>query len=176
MRAIEAVFKTKRCLDKLATVQFEELPSVKKVLGQIREEEDGSYIYQGIELKCHDRALAYLKDHYTVWIEAVKKCLRERMRSQDTELLIHAMTLLATNGWERSESPSFGYAALDAVCVRFKVPLESASVDLTLVQEEWDDMVGYGKQYLNLVQKDYKVIWWKLFNAVDVKGWTNVIS
>ena len=75
----------------------------------------------------------------------MEKCLRERMRSQDTELLIHSMTLLATNGWERSESPSFGYAALDAVCVRFKVPLESASVDLTLVQEEWDDMVGYGR-------------------------------
>ena len=89
--------------------------------------------------------------HYTEWIEAVEKCLHERMRSQDTELLIQAMTLLATNGWERNKSPSFGYAALDAVCVRFKVPLESASVDHILVQEEWDDMMGYGKQYLNLV-------------------------
>ena len=44
------------------------------------------------------------------------------------------------------------------------------------MQEEWDDMVGYGKQYLNLVQGDYKVIWWKLFNAVDAKGWTNVLA
>ena len=79
------------------------------------------------------------------------------MRSQDTELLINTITLLAINGWERSESPSFGYAALDAVCVRFKVPLESASVDLTLVRRS--GMVGYGKQYLNLVQEDYKVIW-----------------
>ena len=92
------------------------------------------------------------------------------MRSQDTELLTHAMTLLATNGWERSESASFGYAALDTVCERFQVPLENASVDLSLVQEEWasvdlslvqeewDDMVGYEKQYLNLVQEDYKVL------------------
>ena len=176
VRATEAVFKTKKALDKLITVQFEELPSVKKVLAQVQEEESGSYIYQGIELKGHDGALTYLKTHYTVWIEAVEKCLRERMRSQDTELLTHVMTLLATNGWERSESPSFGYAALDAVCVRFQVPLEIASVELSLVQEEWDDKVGYGKQYPNLVRKNYKVIWWKLFNAVDAKGWTNVLA
>ena len=37
------------------------------------------------------------------------------------------MTVLATNRWEQSKFPSFGYAALDAVCVRFKVPLENAS-------------------------------------------------
>ena len=37
-------------------------------------------------------------------------------------------------------------------------------------------MVGYGKQYLNLVREDYKVIRWKLFNAVDAKGWTNVLA
>ena len=35
-------------------MQFEELPSVKKVLGQIQEEKDGPYSYLGIELKCHD--------------------------------------------------------------------------------------------------------------------------
>ena len=159
MRAIEAVFKTKKALDKLTTVQFEELPSVKKMLARVQEEEDGSYLYQGIELKGHDRALIYLKAHYTTWIEAVEKCPQHRMRAQYTELLTHVMTLLATNGWEQSESTSFGYAALDAVCVRFQVRLESASVDLSLVQDEWDDMVGYGKQYLNLVREDYKVIW-----------------
>ena len=56
---LTAMTKTKRSLNKLATVQFEELPFVKKVLGRIQEEEDGSYIYQGIVLKCRDRALAY---------------------------------------------------------------------------------------------------------------------
>ena len=47
VRAIEAAFKTKRSLDKLATVQFDELPSVKKVLGWIQEEEDGLYMKFG---------------------------------------------------------------------------------------------------------------------------------
>ena len=37
-------------------------------------------------------------------------------------------------------------------------------------------MVEYAKQYLNLVQQDYKVVWWKLFNAVDAKRWSNVLA
>ena len=54
VQAIEAVFKFRKSLDRITTVQFEERPSMKKVFGWIQEEEDGSYIYQGIELKCHD--------------------------------------------------------------------------------------------------------------------------
>ena len=91
-------------------------------------------------------------------------------------MLTHAIFLLSAHGWERSESPSFGYAALDAVTQRFSVPLETSTVDISLVQEEWDDMVEYAKQFLNLVQEDYKIVWWKLFNAVDAKKWTNILS
>ena len=62
--------------------------------------------------------------------------------------------------------------------------MESASVDCSAVQDEWDDLVDYGKKYLNLVQEeeinlvqeDYEIIWWKLFNAVDVKQWSNVLA
>ena len=49
----------------------------------------------------------------------------------------------------------------------FIYPLEHANIDSSLVQEEWNDMVKYGKQYLHLVQEDYNMIWWKLFNAVE---------
>ena len=44
----------------------------------------------------------------------------------------------------------------------FGVPLERGGIDSSLVQEEWDDMVEYAKQYLNLVLQDYKLVWWKL--------------
>ena len=37
-------------------------------------------------------------------------------------------------------------------------------------------MVEYGKKFLNLVQEDYKVIWWKLFNAIDSSQWSNVLA
>jgi hypothetical protein len=80
------------------------------------------------------------------------------------------------NGWERSRATTFGHEALGAICERFSVPLESAKTDCSLVQGEWDNMVDYGKTYLNLVQDDYKLNWWKLFNAVDAKKWTNVLA
>lgn len=54
--------------------------------------------------------------------------------------------------------------------------MESASVECSAVQDEWDDLVDYGKKYLNLVQEDYKIIWWKLYNAVDAKQWSNILA
>ena len=62
------------------------------------------------------------------------------------------------------------------MCQRFSTPLESSSIDISLVQGEWDDMVEYGRQYINLVQDDYKVVWWKLFNCVDAGKWSNVLA
>ena len=91
-------------------------------------------------------------------------------------ILTQAVTLLATHGWERASTPSFGHASLEAVCDWFSIPLEKAGIDISLVQEEWDDMVEYGKQYFNLVQDDYKVVWWKVFNCVDAKRWSNVLG
>ena len=174
VQATESIFKVKKSLDKLSTTTLEEFPSVKMVLGRLRNEEDGLF-YQGVELKHHDRAMDYLTSNYVNWIDSVKTCLKDRIRFQDIDRLTHAVTLLATKGWERSDSTSFGYEALDAICDRFQGPLENASVNCSLVQEEWDDMVDYAKKYLNLVQLDYKIIWWKLFNAVDATQWSNIL-
>ena len=30
--------------------------------------------------------------------------------------------------------------------------------------------------YINLVQNDYKVVWWKLFSCVDAGKWSNVLA
>ena len=53
--------------------------------------------------------------------------------------------------------------------------MESATVDCSAVEDECDDLVDYGKKYQNLVQ-DYKIIWWKKFNAVYAKQWSNVLA
>lgn len=119
--------------------------------------------------------MAYLESHKDEYVETLETCVRKRIEVQDTDLLTHAVTVLATNGWERSEPPSFGHAALNVICQQFQVPLETASVDCSAIQEEWDDMLEYGRKYLNLVQEDYKVLWWKLFNAVDSGQWSNIL-
>ena len=54
------------------------------------------------------------------------------VRVGQTEILSHSVTVLATHG---SPTPAF------AVCQRFSTPLEGASIDISLVQRKWDDMV-----------------------------------
>lgn len=49
-------------------------------------------------------------------------------------------------------------------------------MDTSAVKGEWDDMVEYGREYINLLQDDYTVVWWKLFNCVDANKWSNVLA
>lgn len=76
-----------------------------------------------------------------------------------SELLTHVLTILATHGWDKTDSASFGYPALEWIADRFKIPLEKAKVNLSLLQEEWDDIVEYARRYYDIVQDDYKSVW-----------------
>ena len=53
VRAIESVFKVKQSMDKLKAALFEELPTIKKVLERIQEDnlEGTSVTYQSTEIK-----------------------------------------------------------------------------------------------------------------------------
>ena len=64
------------------------------------------------------------------------------------EWVNNCITILATNGSERSATATFGYNTLENVCSRFRIPLQKANVNCLLVPEEWDDMVDYAKCYL----------------------------
>ena len=62
--------------------------------------------------------------------------MKKRITSQNVELLTHVLTILATHGWYRTDSASFEYTALERTAERFKIPLEKAKVNLSLLQEE----------------------------------------
>ena len=167
--------------DQIKSADFEDISSVKKVLTRTHNKHNSTNLvtYQGSDLHLCNQALTFLKSKYKIWLSAIYVCLVNRLKIQEDELLLltHAMTFLATHGWEQSSTPSFGHASLKQ-CVNglLYIPLEKAGVDCTLVEEEWDSMVEYGKQYFDLVQNDYKVIWWKLFKSVDAKKWCNVLG
>jgi len=132
--------------------------------------------YQGAELADHETGVAYLKSHKDQYTEKLVSCLKDRVKVQHPDLLTDALTVLATQGWQKSEDASFANTALQSLSARFEVPLQKAQVDITLLEEEWEDVVENAKHYLNLVQEDNQMIWWKLFNSVDSKKWTNVLS
>ena len=109
-------------------------------------------------------------------MEAVEDCLPDRLKLQHADVLTHSLTILATSGLEKDEDDSFAHAALESLSTRFRAPLEKAGVDCSLIQQEWEDIIDFAKCYLNLVQENYTVIWWKLFNAVDACNWQNILA
>lgn len=175
VRAIDVLMKTRKNLDKLKATPFEQLPTVQKVLSRLAENA-GSVTYQGQDLTRHKEGITYLKSHQAEYFEAINACIENRVKTGETEILSQATTILATHGWNRSPTPDFAHTALNAICCRFSTPLENAGVNTSLVEGEWDDMVEYGREYINLVQDDYTVVWWKLFNCVDANKWSNVLA
>lgn len=167
--AIEAVLK------KLKTTDFNELPTVKIVLSRIQHTDDGT-TYQGAQLVTFEEGIAYLKSHQNDLVESVLICPKDRIKVQYPDLLTDTLTLLATQGWEKSHDADFADVALNALSTRFASPLEKAGVDVTLIKGEWEDMIEYTQRYLNLTQEDYHTIWWKLFNGADSKKWTNILA
>ena len=174
VRAIEGFLHTSKNVEKLKTQSFEKLPTVEKVLFRLHEDE-GKTTYQGVELTNHREGLQFLKNNFQKFVDSILQCLTRRFKCQNVELFTHTVKLLATHGWEKTDDASFGYDALAYFTRRFSVPLDHANVDCTLLQQEWDDMVDYGKAYLNLTE-NYQKVWWKLFNNSDSIRWSNILS
>ena len=71
--------------------------------------------YQGVDLKSYKEALTYLKSHHREYINAVQEWLHEFVKVQCTDLLTHALTILATHGWQRSENTRVRHEALECL-------------------------------------------------------------
>lgn len=94
----------------------------------------------------HKESIAYLRDHKNEYMELVITCLKEHVKN--------TLTLLATHGWQRSDMLQFADTALHSLSAKFAVPLGNAKVNLSLLGEEWKDMVEHAKQYLDIVKED----------------------
>ena len=175
---IEAILRTTSSLTKLKTSEVESLPSVKKILLRLTDDSNSamSKTYQGTELVQYNQGLAFMKSKYSMYIDSVLACLHDRLKDSSTDTLTHALKILATHGWEKTDDSSFGYEAIQYLALKFATPLQTAGVNCALLQQEWDDIVYHAKQYINLVQDPYGVVWWKLFNSPDAKKWGNILT
>jgi hypothetical protein len=77
-------------------------------------------------------------------------CLKDRVNDHNAEILNAFVTLLATQGWEKTNERTFGESAVKTLAERFKDALALTGFDHALVLSECQDMVTYAKQYLNL--------------------------
>ena len=85
---LNLLWEPKKALDKFKATGFKELPSVKKVLERIKQEEEVTY--QGAQLKAYTRATENLLSHKDELVEAMEFCIQNRVASEsdETELLI----------------------------------------------------------------------------------------
>ena len=78
--AAEALIKALKMINTLKATQFENLPTVKKVISRLIVEEDtGNTSYPSVDIKKDDLALAFLKSNYGCYTESVLSCLRNRI-------------------------------------------------------------------------------------------------
>ena len=154
--AIECILKTTWEMEQLRAANFENLPTVNKVLSRLCHN-DG-ITYQSSELIQYEQGIAYLKYHKNGFADSIAACLKERVKLNNPGVLNDAIILLFTQGWQRSQGVDFADTALHSAVAHFTVPLQNAHVDVFLVEEEWKDMVGYAKQYLNIVEEDYPTV------------------
>ena len=135
--AIEPVMKTTRNVEQLQSTSLDEFPMVKKVMSQVRSTSDGM-TYQGTRILHYDEGFAFLTAKKDEFFGLVSACLKNCVKSHHSELLKDILTLLATQGWEKSTT-DFADAALRHLSDRFAIPLDKAGVDLSMLQEEWNE-------------------------------------
>ena len=116
-------------------------------------QEGSTYTYQGADLTGYTEAIAFLAAHHQEHADTILACPKNWMVTEVCELLTHALSILATQGWGRGDNTSFGYAALQYIAVRFQAPLESANIKASKLQGEWNELVDYATQYLNIATR-----------------------
>ena len=169
VKAIEAILKTAKNMEKLKSTSFENLTTVKVILSRMKHE-DNTFIYQGADLMEFEEAVTFFKANHPQYSDLVQASLRDHLATQETDLLSQALNILATQGWEKATCTSSPHSsAIEQLSIRFKVPLEQANINTSLLQEEWDKMTDYARQYLDLVTQDNNTVWWKLFNCTSAK-------
>ena len=62
----------------------EELPTVKKVLERIQQDDldEASVTYQSAELKRHEQGLEFLKSNHVQWVEAIEACILKHLKTK----------------------------------------------------------------------------------------------
>ena len=86
------------------------------------------------------------------------------------------ITVLAIQGWQKIlehdssvDCPSTStdaqenedpLNAIDRLTEHFRIPLESANVEVSEIHEEFEGMITYAAQFISLSTMDYQSVWW----------------
>ena len=195
---IKNTLKSTTALKSLARQDPFEWPTVKLLLGKIKDEE-GKKSYQGAPLKnFSDSTLESLKQDALHDLTRLDEKMRERLMWSDIKLLRALLVFLETQSWakrsrqlatvtdsdredetgDNSDDSSLAEVkeSVDHLAAHFRLPLEAKGVSLATLQDEVEDAVEYARTYLDISRTEYRKVWYKLYSCPDAKKWPNLLS
>ena len=191
---IKSILKSSASLKNLAKIEPTEWPTVKLVQGCISSEGEDK-VYQGTRLTNYNTSSQTLAIKHAVDdLKTLNAKMLERLEWSDVQLLRSLLAFLETQNWavrsiihgtdtdvnEMNDLTDLDSSlvevkrAAEHIITHFRVPLESKGVILATIQDEIEEIVDYGRKYLDINKLDYREAWYKLLSCPDAQKWTNV--
>ena len=187
VQALHCILKSVKALKSLAKGDPREWPTVKLVIDRIKEE-NGSSTYQNVPLKSYSESS--FEQCKTIALDGVSQLddnMRCRLEWSDPKLLRCLIVFLDTQCWLKGATSSLISddeddddmeeikSAVEYISSIFSVPLEARGASTLIIMEEIEDTVQYARKYLNVVNTEYKKVWYKLHTCPNARNWPHVI-
>ena len=183
---IKQILKTSTTLASLMKQDPLQWPTVKTVLGRVKDEDSGEKTYQGTTLNGYNSTtLEYCKKEALADLGRLHEKMRERLEWSDVQLLRALLVFLETQSWMKRSSeegdsdpdPSLTEIknALEYIVSLFRDPLEARGANVLVLQDEIEDAVEYARRYLGLESTNYRKVWYNLHVCPDSTHWPNVL-
>ena len=193
---IKSILKSSASLKNLSKTEPTEWPTVKLVQGRISLEGEDK-VYQGTYLSNYNTSSQKQSiQHALNDLQTLNAKMQERLEWSDVQLLRSLLAFLETQNWavrstvhgtdtdvnEMDDLTDVDSSlvevkrAAEHIITHFRVPLESKGVLLATIQDEVEEIVHYGRKYLDINKLDYREAWYKLLSCPDAQKWANVAS
>ena len=193
---IKSILKSSASLKNLSKTEPTEWPTVKLVQGCISSEGEDK-VYQGTCLSNYNTSSQKQSiQHALNDLQTLNAKMQERLEWSNVQLLRSLLVFLETQNWAVRSSIHGTYTdinemddltdvdsnlvevkrAAQHIITHFRVPLKSKGIILATIQDEVQEMVHYGRKYLDINKLDYREAWYKLLSCPDAQKWANVAS
>ena len=126
-------------------------------------------------------------------LQRLQNKIDERLEWFDMKLLRSILVFLDTRSWainskssehdsdcDSENSQDCGnmehiITAADYIVSLFHPPLEAKGASISSFNDELEEIVSFGRKYINIEQEDYKKTWYKLHTTFESKKWPSVL-
>ena len=176
---VEILFKG--CKTQLSRVQrkpFDELPTVKEFLENVKKQEDSSFIYEDVKLKDFITGKEISICVKNEWASKIAAAIENWLGKKDSVISKHIVQVINTEAlFHATDDPDFLYDKIKALFIFIKSPLKNAGykVNVSTISEQFNAMIKYALQYLDFSKTKDRVLRHKLFDSSKSHEWESAL-